>query len=254
MGVLEMISMAAGAFPETALDAESAGRCLEVLAGVDRECSAVGLRCSLTTIRKLELFLGAEERTKQRFRDLLEELIGRVQDELTGTLFMSISARDADLWEKPQLFGAAVSEKFPSATFDIEEAGKCLACGRGTATVFHLMRVMEVGLRAVADLLGMPFAPNWEGYLRHLQTETGKEWKAKSEEWRRSEPFYREVLGHLQIVKIAWRNPTMHVSSVHTQEQAEDIFNAVRSFIRQLAISLGNLEKLTPPEIAPPKD
>jgi hypothetical protein len=39
--------------------------------------------------------------------------------------------------------GEQVEIKFMSAIQDIEEAGKCLAMGRGTATVFHLMRVVE---------------------------------------------------------------------------------------------------------------
>ena len=42
-----------------------------------------------------------------------------------------------------------VNDKFPSAAFDIDEAGKCLAIGRSTAAVFHLMRALETAIRAV---------------------------------------------------------------------------------------------------------
>ena len=48
-----------------------------------------------------------------------------------------------------------VFNAFPSANNDILEASNCLALERGTATVMHLMRVAEVGLKALASALGV---------------------------------------------------------------------------------------------------
>ncbi len=53
------------------------------------------------------------------------------------------------------LLGEAVQERFPSLATDIDEAGKCFATGRFTATVFHLMRVMEVGVQEFCEALGV---------------------------------------------------------------------------------------------------
>src|SRR5207245_2918398 len=52
-----------------------------------------------------------------------------------------------------QLFGEPVEIKFPEVADDIKEAGKCLALDRSTATVFHLMRVLEVGVARFATKL-----------------------------------------------------------------------------------------------------
>ena len=41
---------------------------------------------------------------------------------------------------------------------DIAEAGKCLGVGRPTASVFHLMRVMEIGVPRFGDVLGVKLA------------------------------------------------------------------------------------------------
>jgi len=65
-----------------------------------------------------------------------------------------------------------------------------------------------------------------------------RNWRQRGVRWKRDEPFLREVLGHLQAVKVAWRNPTMHIVNVYTLEQAEEIFNAVRGFMRHLATRL----------------
>jgi hypothetical protein len=129
-------------------------------------------------------------------------------------------------------------ERFPSASDDIEEASKSLACERATATVFHLMRVMEIGLKTLASALGIPYAPSWESYLSQIKTNLDEKWKNKGAEWKKSEPFFREALGFLHAVKVAWRNPTMHVAASYTTEQAGDIFNAVLGFMRHLATGL----------------
>jgi hypothetical protein len=55
------------------------------------------------------------------------------------------------------------------------------------------------------------------------------------------------VLAHLHAVKVAWRNPTMHIVNQYTPEQAEEVFNAVRGFMRHLASKL----ELTDPKKGP---
>src|SRR5258708_19689687 len=64
--------------------------------------------------------------------------------------------------------GEAVTDAFPSAITDIEEAGKCLAFDRNAACIFHLMRVMEVGLKALGQRLDIntAYKPGWEGILK----------------------------------------------------------------------------------------
>lgn len=57
-------------------------------------------------------------------------------------LFLYIPPQMVNLYEAKELFGQPVEHAFPSAIDDIEDAGKCLALGQGTACVMHLMRVL----------------------------------------------------------------------------------------------------------------
>lgn len=96
---------------------------------------------------------------------------------------------------KTNPLGEEIPAKFPSARDDIEEAGKCLAFGRGTGCVFHLMRVMEVGLRGLGQSLNEPSLdpkrnPSWEAILGRGDKELQKKLSDRSPEWRADETFF----------------------------------------------------------------
>ncbi len=98
----------------------------------------------------------------------------------------------------------------------------------------HLMRVMELGLKALAKALKIPYAPSWESYLSQIQTKIGAKRKTKGVKWKRDERFFRDLSGDLISVKQAWRNPTMHIDRRYSKEEAEEIFKAVKSFMCKL--------------------
>jgi hypothetical protein len=80
--------------------------------------------------------------------NLLGEVEQRLIDELEGhDKFFYIPLLRAQVFELVEPYGVLVSKKFPNLTEDIQEAGKCYACARYTACVFHLMRVMENGVQ-----------------------------------------------------------------------------------------------------------
>jgi hypothetical protein len=89
------------------------------------------------------------------------------------------------LRQSKPLFGDNFALKFPSAAFDLDEAGKCLAFERPTAAVFHLMRLMEIGLKATARCLGIPDPikareRNWGEILRKIEAQTTAKWPLSS--------------------------------------------------------------------------
>jgi hypothetical protein len=97
------------------------------------------------------------------------ELTNRMEDECRLRYILSLSEEAQALFDpKEPLFGQLVADRFPDAADDISEAGKCLALQRGTAAVMHLMRVVEVGLKALAKFLRIPYAPSWESYLKQI--------------------------------------------------------------------------------------
>jgi len=169
---------------------------------------------------------------------LVYALQERFMDDLGRCFLLVVPKRDAELLQGKQLFGASVFERFPSATVDIEEAGNCLALARSTAAVFHLMRVMEAGLKVTANALGVDYAPSWESYLRQMQPLIEMEWKKKPLKWRKDEAFFKHVYTHLHGVKLSWRNPTMHIVQNYTPEMADDVWSAVKTFMRHLSTKL----------------
>jgi hypothetical protein len=169
----------------------------------------------------------------QAARDL-EELRSRIFDQLESRHFYFVPAAVLPYYTDRQLFGQPVEFVFPNAIDDIEDSGKCLALGQGTACVMHLMRVMEAGLKALAKELGIPYAPSWESYLTQIQNKIGLPRKRKTAKWKRDEPFFRDLSGDLMTVKQAWRNPTMHIVRKYSAEEAEEIFRAVKRFMQHL--------------------
>jgi hypothetical protein len=159
----------------------------------------------------------------------------RLIDELNEREFLYIPPARVSFYTQTMLFGQEVNDRFPSALDDIECAGKCLALGEGTACVLHCMRVMEVGLKALAASLNIPYAPSWEGYLTQINARIAAKRKTKGVKWKRDEKYYSNVSGDLLTVKQAWRNPTMHVGRKYSVEEAEEIFKAVRTFMKALA-------------------
>ena len=172
-------------------------------------------------------------------RESLNDIDARLKDELSlATVLVIERDRQEYFGGAAAMFGQEVADKLPSAISDIEDAGKCLACGHGTATVFHSMRVMEAALQSLARLLGIPYAPSWESYIKQIETKINEKHKRKTVKWKRDEAFFREILGNLQTIKISWRNPTMHIVRRYSEDEAEEVFTAVRSFVKRLASRL----------------
>ncbi len=170
-----------------------------------------------------------------------DEITSRYEDELESKKLFYIFPENLKYYENARkMFGEQVELAFPSIISEIEEAGKCLAFQRCTASVFHLMRIMEAGLKLLAKdkAIGIPYAPSWESYLTQINAKLAEKYKSKSKKWKAVEPFFKEAAAHLSAVKIAWRNPTMHIVRSYTFDEAESAFQSVKTFMQHLATRL----------------
>jgi hypothetical protein len=160
-----------------------------------------------------------------------------VFDELNGHVYYQVEPRLAQYYNDNMPFGELMFQNFPSANGDIRDAGRCIALGQGTAAVFHLMLVAELGLAVLARHLKIPYAPSWESYLKQIETKMTQKHTQKTPGWKKQEPFYRDVAGDLQMIKLAWRNPTMHIvrGRNYDIDQAEQIYAATRTLMQRLA-------------------
>ena len=173
-----------------------------------------------------------------------EELRARVADELEGKAIYFVSDR-VDLLSDEPLFGDEVDGAFPSAQYDIAEAGRCLALSRSTACVGHLMRALEVVLASLANALGLSLTTdNWNTILNDIEKEIRSRTKAThGPAWKdRDEPFFAGAATHFRLVKNAWRNHAAHGRVKYTEQEAEDIYGSVRAFMRHLSERLSEEE------------
>ncbi len=170
-------------------------------------------------------------------------------DEIKKRTFLLVTEGRTKYVENPAFIGKHVLDAFPSAHHDIYEAGNCLGAECSTAAVFHLMRVVEWGLRALCAHVGLRRAKrskgrtvpityvDWETMLSQLQPlvdakiEKMKRGKAK----QRAQEFYYPILQDIRGIRDAWRNHLMHTRAVYSPEQGEIICGHVKRLMAALA-------------------
>jgi hypothetical protein len=167
-------------------------------------------------------------------RAALRNIAERFHDELEDKKFLYVPDGLASFYGQEALFGTPVFDKFKNARDDIKSAGNCLAIGQATATVFHLMRAMEVAVRHLArrphvDITITP-QTTWrqitgamDAKIKAMPETTPRE-KEKRENWESA----RANLHHVGSV---WRNGTMHPAKTYTPSQARDVFDACKVFM-----------------------
>jgi hypothetical protein len=169
-------------------------------------------------------------------RDALLDVEKRLHDELETRRFLYVPMRAVEYYETPFAGWETAVENF-SIEFDVGEAGKCYALGRYTACVMHLMRVLEVGLKAFATHCGATWVADvdsWDTIIRkineRIRTIPGER---KADQQRLS-----GISAHLRLAKDAWRDYAMHKPAEYAEESARDIFASVKAFMRDLDAEL----------------
>lgn len=177
--------------------------------------------------------IGYDAHRFQRVIGHAERTLISFMDELDGRLLFTLAPKHANYFNQALPFGDAVDGAFPSAEYDIVEAARCRSLGRWTAAVMHLMRVLEVGLAALAKHYGLDIVSNWNTALNQIEVksrEVGKKSHGPEEE-----KWAAEAALHLRFIKNAWRNHAMHPLEKYDEERAVTIYDNTRSFMLHLA-------------------
>lgn len=125
-----------------------------------------------------------------------------------------------------------LSESFPSSQLlddwtvkQIDAAGKCLACWCCTASGFHILRAVELCLKAYLDVFN-PTAfqaknRNWKSYI----------------DWLRGAGAPSELIDAMSFLHNK-RNPLMHPEDELSPEEAEDLILAARLVVGILILDV----------------
>lgn len=172
----------------------------------------------------------------QVFKSNLESLQQRIEDELGQRYLICISDSSSDyILGKKQIVNTAVSNALPDISTDLGEAMLCLGFHRYTACVFHLMRAMEAAVVRVGDRLNVTTIDKngsnvtWGVITANIKNAVDDMPKGdERDKWQ-------SIVGLLYAVKEAWRNKTMHPKGTYTEEEALEVYDAVKTFLRSLA-------------------
>jgi len=128
-------------------------------------------------------------------------------------------------------------EAFPDAKYDASEAGNCLAFERFTAAVYHLMRVAEYGLVAVAAAAGVESHDHrsWDkmiaGLHHHINLLSSQKLAAN---WKDEEKKYSDLVAWFTAIRNGWRNPVSHIPRIYTEDIARGMFVATKTLFERL--------------------
>jgi hypothetical protein len=211
---------------------------------VQESLKKLGLTLSLAQTRRIQSHWDAVSKSEDKavapattkfaaeVQELIRGLQERIEDEMGERLFLYIPPDEAELYSSSDaFFSPTVIAKWSNLLEDVSEAVKCLSLSRYTASVFHLMRIMEFSVQKLGDKLGVDLAEekNWQVIL----DQVNKAIKNLDQKVEKTKTLAL-VSANLYNVKLAWRNEVMHPKATYTKEESKRVLDSVKSFVEEL--------------------
>jgi hypothetical protein len=142
----------------------------------------------------------------------------------------------------PQWNGIATA--FPHVESEALAATDCYALQHNTASVFHIMRVAEYGLRALAKERKIQLPRNkpidwgtWQEIIKELTKEATKIGEKASPGTAKDNAlsFYSGAISDLNAFKDEYRNQVMHVRREYDEHQALRALVKVQAFMERIS-------------------
>ena len=198
-------------------------------------CDALGAPLTKKSAIRAVRHLKKGGATAEKIQDYTREARSRLIDELEAAKLFALRHDVGKYYASAEdIFGAEVVRILSDALDNLEEAGKCLALSRATASVFHLMRALEYTVQQVGIKLGATVKDadgeflTWGVILANIDDKIKKmSDKDESEKWS-------AIRAQLYHVNKATRTPTMHPKNHYSVEQATELMEATRPFLRDL--------------------
>ena len=186
---------------------------------------------------------------KAELRRITDTLITELKD----GKFLFIEPGLTAYVDNPAPFGQTVFDAFPSARFDITEAGNSLACGLNKAAGFHLMKAAEIGLWELGKDRQIPLAiagkiefSEWGIIIGELETAVRAitQWP-NSPAKEDAHKFYNSSLVEIRAFNDGWRRHIAHVRKTQQPmhgDEALALWGHIERFLKSIAakISEGN--------------
>jgi hypothetical protein len=181
---------------------------------------------------------------EQLHRDLVT-LTEAIEDDIKTEYFYHYPRNKAALIFQNGVWLPAF-EAFPSTRPEAEAGIDCYALGHPTACAFHMMRVAELGMRALARERQVTFPRHplewaeWENIIDGIESSA----RAATNGWSRgpardaARSFYTAAVAQLRAFKET-RNRLMHTRGSFDDLDAQRAMNQVRDFMVGLSAKIG---------------
>lgn len=206
--------------------------------------------CELTTaLRRIDGPFRIGMQTAMTFEEVvtqIRELKRDVDSDLEFRRFTFIPTDKAALLDNQDDRWTKAWKAVPASEQDTRDANLAYAHGLYTASVFHSMRVAEVGLRFIAKQLRITITDRgkkvpveygtWDKVITQCKNKITDQRKlpknaANSQRLQR----YSDAADHCGYMKDIWRNDVSHARKVYIQSEALVVLDRVSAFMQFLA-------------------
>ena len=216
------------------------------LAAITDHLQTLGADVTMLCVHDAERKIVYEWTDWGKVKELLDDITKTLRRELSLKIVLALQPNEASYFSpKISLFGQPFEDKFKTdGAFELDEAAKCLALSRPTAAVFHLMRILEIGIASLSSCVGIPdpIKPaerNWGVFLKKIKEDgIEKKWPTTADRMSGDGLLFEGLHASLDAVKNPWRNEIMHVSGKYTDDEAKHIFIAVEGFMKKLSVRM----------------
>jgi len=215
--------------------------------GVARYCRQLNLESAVKRLeRTFRALRSTNDQTYETIEGELITLYEAIEDDLKTEYFYHYPREKALLVVKNSewtpTFRAFPSQAKPEAERGID----CYGLGHNVACIFHMMRVAELGMRALARerKVTFPHRPlewaEWENVINLIDTKA----KAASADMTRgpaldaARAFYTAAIAQLRAFKET-RNRIMHMRGGFDELDARRAMTQVRDFMNGLSVKIG---------------
>lgn len=164
-----------------------------------------------------------------------------VQDGIKNQLVYRYPRAKGDILKSWQIDWEIVIIAFPDTATDIRSGVDIWALGHYTASVFHMMRVLEYGLGALASSVNLKFdTQNWQNIISEIEKAIKQEERSLARGRARQERlrFLSAAAKEFTYFKDGWRNYVSHNKCAYDEYQARSVMEHTRDFMHLLSSNL----------------
>jgi hypothetical protein len=169
------------------------------------------------------------------------EIKGRLFDEISEVRLFVMAGHRTNLLDGPSsVLSEEVLRMYPSVRFEIDEALRCLAFDRHTASVFHNARALEIIIKAILRRLKIDEPSksaerNWGRMLATVKAALDEQFPMASRKHGEIGAVMAEIYALLEAARGPWRNAVMHVEAIYSEEDARHILDCTVQLLRKMA-------------------